>query len=95
MRREFEAIVASSSRWDRRVAVLQVTDTTPETLEVRALMSAPDSATAFDLRCEVRERLVSWLQAHHPEALPRTRTELVEAVHPIFAGQPGGERGAL
>jgi small-conductance mechanosensitive channel len=101
VRREFESIVATSSRWDRRIAVMQVTDTTHHSIEVRALVSAPDSATAFDLRCEVRERLVSWLQANHPEALPRMRTELVEAAtpaspasaaSPAFVGQATPER---
>ena len=75
MRREFERIVAASPAWDGRVAVLQVTDTTEHTIEVRALMSAPNSSAAFDLRCHVRERLVSWLQANHPDSLPRTRIE--------------------
>ena len=76
LRAEFSAILSRSSRWDGRVASLQVTDTTQSTIEVRAIMSAVDSATAFDLRCEVREEIVGWLQQHYPESLPRTRTEV-------------------
>ena len=78
VRAAYQEVLESSSRWDGRVAVLQVTDTTERTLEVRALMSAIDASTAFDLRCEVRERLMAWIRDHHPEALPRERTALVE-----------------
>jgi hypothetical protein len=39
-------------------------------------MSAPDASTAWDLRCHVRERLIEYLQQHHPESLPRTRAEI-------------------
>jgi hypothetical protein len=49
---------------------------TERTIEVRALMSADDAGTAFDLRCEVRERLVAWLQREHPESLPQLRTDV-------------------
>jgi hypothetical protein len=39
-------------------------------------MSARDGPTAWDLRCEVREKLVRFLQARHPESLPKTRVAL-------------------
>lgn len=81
LRDAFQRILDSSPRWDGDVGVLQVTDTTERTVEVRALVSAPDSSTAFDLRCEVRERVVGWLQEHHPEALPRERTQLTVDEH--------------
>jgi len=43
---------------------------------LRALVSADSAPSAWDLRCEVRERLLAWLQRQHPEALPRLRTEM-------------------
>jgi len=52
---------------------VQVTDAKEHTLEVRALVSAADAALAWDLRCEVREKLVAFLQQNHPESLPRFR----------------------
>jgi small-conductance mechanosensitive channel len=76
LRAAFQSILAESSHWNGRVAALQVTDTTERTVEIRAIMSAPNSAASFDLRCEVRERLIAWLQDHHPEALPRVRNDL-------------------
>jgi small-conductance mechanosensitive channel len=76
VRTEFERILDTSPLWDRQIGKLQVTDTSDRTVEVRASMSASDSPSAFDLRCEVRERLLAWLQVHHPDALPRSRIEL-------------------
>jgi hypothetical protein len=55
---------------------LQVTDTPNNMVELRALVSARDSGSAFDLRCEVREKLIQFLQQDYPEALPRQRTEI-------------------
>ena len=41
-------------------------------MTLRALMSAPDAPTAWDLRCLVRERFVAFLQREYPQCLPRT-----------------------
>ncbi len=79
LRRAAQRIVEGSPLWDRQSWVLQVVDTTPTTLVVRVLASAADAPSAFDLRCEVREKLVDYLQAHHPGALPRLRVGEPEA----------------
>lgn len=76
LRREFDRILEESPYWDRKVKVLQVTDAKEHTLELRALASAADASTAWDLRCEVREKLVEFLQKNYPESLPRLRAEL-------------------
>lgn len=76
VRTELQRILEGSPHWDKRVCVLQVTNTTERTVELRALMSAADAPTAWDLRCEVREKLVAFLQQHYPHALPRIRAEL-------------------
>lgn len=75
MRRKLDELVRASPHWDGRVAVLQVTDTKPNVIEVRALVSTRDSGAAFDLRCEVREKMIAYLKEHHPECLPRVRQE--------------------
>ena len=41
-----------------------------------ALMSAADSSKIFDLRCEVREKVLAFLQQNHPGSLPRVRADL-------------------
>jgi small-conductance mechanosensitive channel len=73
IREKFNAILKESNRWDGQVAALQVTDFKEGTMELRCLMSARSSGQTFDLRCEVREKLVDFLQREHPEALPHSR----------------------
>ena len=76
LRGELKHILAETHLWDKRVAVVQVTDTTENSIQVRVLVSAATSGQAFDLRCIVRERLISFIQKNHPEALPKTRAEI-------------------
>ena len=79
LRAELDRILAESKYWDGRVKVLQVTDAREHTLEIRALASAADASLAWDLRCELREKLVQFLQRQHPASLPRLRAELSRA----------------
>jgi hypothetical protein len=53
-----------------------VTDATEHSMQLRAIMSAPDSSSAWDLRCEVREKLIDFVRTKHPQALPRLRADL-------------------
>ncbi|SDC41557.1 mechanosensitive ion channel family protein [Actinokineospora iranica] len=89
MRAELRRILENTDLWDGRVCVLQVTDAVNTLVRVRALVSAADAPTLFDLRCLVRERLVGWTRAEHPYAVPRLRTEHVPTV------SPNGTRGGL
>jgi len=73
IREKFSAILKESKRWDGQVCVAQVTDFKEGTMELRLLMSARSSGAAFDLRCEVREKLIDFIQHEHPEALPHSR----------------------
>jgi small-conductance mechanosensitive channel len=76
LREELGRILEASPSWDRRVNVLQVTDVTDKTVELRALMSAVDSSTLWNLRCEVREKLISFLQREYPQALAKVRADI-------------------
>ncbi|MFC4169132.1 mechanosensitive ion channel family protein [Teichococcus aestuarii] len=76
MRAKLEEVARASRLWDGRVVSLQVTDFKQGTMEVRLLVSASNAGRAFDLRCEVREKMIGWLQAEHPHALPRQRAEI-------------------
>lgn len=75
MRTELKRLLGLTELWDERVGILQVTDAVGGLVRVRALVSAHDAPTLFDLRCFVREGLVDWLQRAAPESLPRTRLE--------------------
>jgi len=76
LRKELRRICESTKLWLGKVCVLQATDATEHTVQVRALMDAKDSNDQWDLRCLVRERLIEFLQKNYPGSLPRYRTEL-------------------
>jgi small-conductance mechanosensitive channel len=82
MRQELERIVGQSKHWNGEVVNLQVTDAKERTIELRAIMSANSSGRAFDLRCEVREKLIDFLQREHPSALPRERNDVALPAKP-------------
>ncbi len=76
VRQELHRILKASPLWDGRVWNLQVTEAGERTLQLRALMSAGDASTAWDLRCHVRERLIEFLQRRYPDSLPRVRAQV-------------------
>ena len=76
VRQELHRILQESPEWDGKVWGLQVTNATERTVELRALMSAPDSGAAWNLRCAVREKLLAFLREHCQESLPRVRAEM-------------------
>ncbi|WP_423600459.1 mechanosensitive ion channel family protein [Roseateles sp. MS654] len=77
LREKATAMCKASAHWDGRVCGVQVVEATERTMQIRVLVSAKDSGKAFDLRCELREGLIAWLQKTHPQSLPRMRA-LVE-----------------
>ncbi len=76
LREEYGRILQSSPLWDGKTMAVQVTDFKEYTMELRFLMSAASPPATFDLRCYVRERLIDYLQKHHPYAFPRVRTAI-------------------
>jgi len=76
LRAELKRMVKSSPKWDGKVCALQVTNSGERTLELRALVSAANSADAWELRCELREKLVTFVQKNFPQALPRLRADI-------------------
>jgi small-conductance mechanosensitive channel len=73
LRQKVEEIAAASKLWDHQVVNVAVTDFKQNVMEVRILVSAADAGKAFDLRCEVREKLVDFIQRDYPNALPQVR----------------------
>src|SRR5215475_2871130 len=73
IRDKLHEILKQSDKWDGKTAALQVTDLKEGSIELRCLMSARAPGQTFDLRCEVREKLIDFLQREHPEALPHSR----------------------
>ncbi|HVV64653.1 MAG TPA: mechanosensitive ion channel family protein [Rhizomicrobium sp.] len=75
LRARAEEIARASRLWDGQVVNVQVSDAREQTMQVRVLVSAKDSPTAWDLRCEMREKLIDYLQREFPASLPKTRSE--------------------
>lgn len=74
LREELHRILKDTGLWDGQGWSLYVTDTTPTTILVRAVVTARDSDDLWTLRCEVREKLLDYLRCEHPYALPRIAT---------------------
>jgi hypothetical protein len=80
LRAKLREIVERSPLWSGAVCGLQVTDFREHVMEIRMLMSASNAGKAFDLRCEVREKMIAYLQQTYPRSLPRVRAD--------WTGQP-------
>lgn len=74
MREKLKDILADCPAWDGRDWSLAVTDTTPSTIQVRAVVTAKDADDIWTVRCVVREQMVAWLCEKHAYALPRVAT---------------------
>jgi small-conductance mechanosensitive channel len=87
IRAYLEQAVRETRRWDGAVVNLQVIDTAPRTIQLRALVSARNAPESWDLRCEIREKLLAFLREEMPEAMPRQRADVSPplAVYEDFA----------
>jgi hypothetical protein len=88
IREKFLELVKASKLWDGQTAALAVTDAREGSIELRALMSARNAGDAFDLRSDIREKLIYFLQREMPTALPHARAM---SLTPPSAGKPPGE----
>lgn len=75
LRDEFDRLLDATPLWDHKVKVVQVTDCTERTMQIRLLVSAADSGSLFDLRCYVREKMLDFLQQNYPGSLPKIRAD--------------------
>jgi len=91
MREEFDRILKTHPLWDRRVKAVQVTDIRERVVEVRFLVSANSSGKAFDLRCDIREKMLVFLRDNHPYCLPKTRAMLEEGANKTLNGNATGK----
>jgi len=73
IRAQYKHILDESGLWDGEAWSVLVTGSDDRTITVRAVYSAPDASVSWDLQCLVRERLITFLQEQHPEALPVAR----------------------
>lgn len=78
LRKELTSLLTKSNLWDKKVNVLQVTDSKENTIEIRILVSAKNSPTAWDLRVYIREKMIEFIQNNYPDSLPKTRIAITD-----------------
>ena len=71
--------VSTHPLWDGRVVSLKVTDSKENTMQIRVAVSAADADNVFDLRCEVREFLITFIRDNYPQCLPQQRMNNIKA----------------
>ena len=71
-------IIEDHPLWDRRFWNLQVSDSTDKAVQLRVLATSSDSSRSWDLRCEIREKLIAYIQQSHPAGLPRVRADVLQ-----------------
>lgn len=89
LRAELRRLCEESVYWDKKVCGLVVTDTTEQSVQLRALVSATNSGNAWELRVYVREKMIEFIQKNYPDCLPRTRAELVHTNGQDNDSEPG------
>ncbi len=72
-RNALKGIIEGSPLWDKRFWNLQVSDTTDKVMQLRVLATSASSSISWDLRCEIREKFIEYIQRNHPGALPQLR----------------------
>ena len=94
MRERLRDILRECPAWDGRACGVVVTDSTPNTIQVRALVTAKDADDIWTVRVTVREQMLDWLCRKHPYALPRVNTAeaALPAGWPTADGQHDGHR---
>lgn len=75
LREKFNQILSESKLWDQKIGIVQVTDMKENSKELRILISAKNASTLWDLRCELRERLIDFITEHYSNYLPRVRLD--------------------
>jgi len=80
IRKKLEQIVKTMPLWDGKVVSLQVSDTTETSMQLRILVSARTAASAWDLRCLVREALIGFVSKELRYSLPQPRRQIASHV---------------
>ncbi len=76
LRAELQRLCETSVHWDKRMAMIQVTEAGPHAMQLRCLVTSASAPAGWDLRCEVREGLLDFMQREYVEFLPRQRAEI-------------------
>nr|WP_228118468.1 mechanosensitive ion channel family protein [Gluconobacter wancherniae] len=70
-------IIKTCPLWDGKVFDAQVADCNGQVMSIRIIASARNALQSWDLRCDIREKIIARMREECPEALPRTRFAMV------------------
>lgn len=93
LRAEFGRLLRQAAHWNGKTESVQVVEASDRALQVRFLMSAPDSTRLWELRCAMREQLVTFMQTHYPAHLPRLRAQMLARADPDGPGSLAADPG--
>jgi small-conductance mechanosensitive channel len=88
IRKKATALVADTKQDHARVTSVQVSNMSAETIEVRIQLDSDSATTTGNMSADLREKLISFLQHEHPEALPRRRNEIIDTSDRKAGGPP-------
>ncbi|MFE9692527.1 mechanosensitive ion channel family protein [Micromonospora sp. NPDC005806] len=76
LRSEAQRLLEANPLWERdNKWQLQMVDVTPQSVAVQLRAWAADSPSSWNLACDMREALTTYVRERHPQWLPRTRGE--------------------
>lgn len=67
------SILNGNTNWDGRVFNVQITNTNELYKEMRILVSSSDASKNWELRTEVREKVIDFIQANYPDYFAKVR----------------------
>lgn len=73
LRQQLLVFLDNHPQWDKRVANIQVTDTKDNYKELRILVSSNDASQNWDLRVDIREKMIDYINAEYPDCFVKTR----------------------
>jgi small-conductance mechanosensitive channel len=73
LRTKLLVLLNDNTLWDKKTAELLVTKSDDRAMELRATFSAKNASEVWNLRCQIREQLIEFIQENYPECLPKLR----------------------
>lgn len=78
IRQILPGFLEGNKNWDGRIANVQVTNTNELYQEIRILLSSSDASKNWDLRTEIREKLINFVNKNYPGAFVQYRVKPIK-----------------
>ncbi len=81
LRKELPNMLKGNANWDGKVANIQVTNTNQHYMELRILLSSVDSSKNWDLRVDIREKALRYIQTYYPDTFVKIRYQEMNVIN--------------